>query len=204
MIAILDYGAGNLRSVQKAFEALGHDAILARDPSPLAVAHGMVLPGVGSFADCMAGLERAGFVGHVLEWIEADRPFLGICVGLQLLFEASEEDGDHKGLGVLAGRVRRLPADQKVPQMGWNQVRQVGRHRVFSDVPDLSDFYFVHSYYPGAPDDVVIGLTEYGVEFASAVARGNLHAVQFHPEKSGDIGLKLLDNFARLAKESGR
>ncbi|HZD60338.1 MAG TPA: imidazole glycerol phosphate synthase subunit HisH [Anaerolineae bacterium] len=201
MIAIIDYGMGNLRSVEKAFEKLGFAVAISNDPDFIKHADGVVLPGVGAFANCMANLLSAGLEGAVRESIDSNKPFLGICLGLQLLFKESEEDGIHKGLGIFNGRVRRLPDSQKIPHMGWNQVRYINRAPIFEGVPEGSNFYFVHSYYVDPADSGIIGTTTgYGPEFTSSIWSGNIFAVQFHPEKSGDIGLKVLGNFGRLCE----
>jgi len=201
LIAIIDYGMGNLRSVEKALEKLGYEASISDDPRAINDAKGVILPGVGAFADCMTNLQSAGLEGSVYESMRSGKPFLGICLGLQLLFEESEEDGLHKGLGVFKGRVRRLPDGQKIPHMGWNQVKYSNKAPIFEDVPEGSNFYFVHSYYVDPADDSIIATTtDYGVEFTSSVWSDNVFAVQFHPEKSGDVGLKVLDNFGRLCK----
>ncbi|NCO66485.1 MAG: imidazole glycerol phosphate synthase subunit HisH [Candidatus Aquicultor secundus] len=201
MIAIIDYGMGNLRSVEKAFEKLGFEVAVSDDPGFINKAQGVVLPGVGAFADCMANLKSAGLEGAVYDSINSSKPFLGICLGLQLLMEESEEDGIHKGLGVFNGRVRRLPEGQKIPHMGWNQVRYANKPPIFEGVPEGSNFYFVHSYYVDPSDTGIIAtVTDYGFEFTSSIWSDNVFAVQFHPEKSGDVGLKVLENFGRLCK----
>lgn len=201
MIAIIDYGMGNLRSVEKAFEKLGFEVAISDDAGFISRADGVVLPGVGAFADCMANLTSAGLEDAVRESIKSNKPFLGICLGLQLLFAESEEDGIYEGLGVFEGRVRRLPDGQKIPHMGWNQARYVRKPPIFDGVPDGSNFYFVHSYYVDPVDKgIVATATDYGIEFTSSVWSGNLFAVQFHPEKSGDVGLKVLQNFGGLCK----
>lgn len=201
MISIIDYGMGNLRSVEKALEKLGYEASISADSKAINDAKGVILPGVGAFADCMTNLQSAGLEGMVYESIRSEKPFLGICLGLQLLFEESEEDGIHKGLGVFKGRVRRLPDGQKIPHMGWNQVKYSNKAPIFEGVPEGSNFYFVHSYYVDPADNSIVATTtDYGVEFTSSVWSGNVFAVQFHPEKSGDVGLKVLDNFGRLCK----
>jgi len=205
-LAIVDYGMGNLRSVQKAFERLGHAAEVTREPERIASAVGVVLPGVGAFGACMANLTALGLVEPVRQAITVGRPFLGICLGMQLLFEESEEFGPVAGLGVLRGRVVRFPADpvRKVPHMGWNQVRVVRRVPALADVDDGAFVYFVHSYYPVPADPAVVATTtEYGPEFASSVARDNLFACQFHPEKSQQVGLRLLDGFVRVVRSRG-
>ncbi|MBI2867610.1 MAG: imidazole glycerol phosphate synthase subunit HisH [Chloroflexi bacterium] len=196
-MAIIDYGAGNLRSVAKAFERLGYPPQVTNSPSDVLKADAVVLPGVGAAGDTMRTLTGLGLDDAVRKTIAADRPFFGVCLGLQLLFESSEEGGA-ECLGLLQGRVRRFAGNLKVPHMGWNQVSQRQAHPLFTGVPDNSNFYFVHSYYPEpAEATLVIGETSYGVAFCSALARGNLVATQFHPEKSGDLGLKLYDNFVR-------
>jgi glutamine amidotransferase len=202
MIAIIDYEMGNLRSVQKGFERVGHAATITCDPAELQAAGKIVLPGVGAFRDAIAALRERQLVDPIRDAIAAGKPFLGICLGLQLLFERSFEDGEHDGLGVIPGEVRRfsLPARYKVPHMGWNQVRFRRRPPLFEGVDDGSHFYFVHSYYvvPGEAAWIATE-TDYASPFCSSVWRGNLFAVQFHPEKSQSAGLRLLKNFAELA-----
>ncbi|MBI2502685.1 MAG: imidazole glycerol phosphate synthase subunit HisH [Candidatus Latescibacteria bacterium] len=199
MIAVIDYGMGNLRSVQKAFEHLGFSASICEDPAQLEAASHLVLPGDAAFGDAMRNLRERGWVEALLRGIEGGKPFLGICVGLQLMFSESEEMGQHPGLGLLPGRVRRFPPDERVPQIGWNQVSIQKPVRILDGVADCSFFYFVHSYYVDSehPADVA-GTTEYGLEYTSIAARDHLFGVQFHPEKSQQPGLKLLENFARL------
>ena len=202
-LAIVDYGMGNLRSVQKAFERLGHAAEVTRDPDRIAAAPGVVLPGVGAFGACMTNLTSLGLVEPVKQAIGAGRPFLGICLGMQLLFEESEEFGPVEGLGILPGRVVRFAADPtiKVPHMGWNSIRKVRDAAALFGIDDGAYVYFVHSYYPVPSDPgVVATTTPYGSEFASSVVRDNVFACQFHPEKSQQIGLRLLDNFVRLVR----
>ena len=201
-IVIVDYGAGNLRSVQKAFEHLGHQAVFTSDPADLRNAPAIVFPGQGASPPAMAALERDGMADAVREAVADGTPFFGVCLGLQLLLEHSEE-GSVDCLGIVPGTVRRFPetyvADGlKVPHMGWNSVKLRGHHPVFQGVPESSYFYFVHSYYAEPSDDSsVAGTTTYGLEFTSVVARNNLVATQFHPEKSGNVGLKLYDNFVK-------
>jgi glutamine amidotransferase len=198
---IVDYGAGNLRSVQKAFEHIGVEATVGSDPRAIADAPGLVLPGVGAFGAAMEQLEQKGLVGPLVERIEAGVPFLGVCLGLQLLFEASEEDPGVPGLGLVRGDVRALPPTVKVPHIGWNQVEVCACSDLFEDIPDGSAFYFVHGYavVPRSPSDV-LAMTDYdGVAFVSAVEVGNVAAVQFHPEKSSTLGLRFYRNFARRA-----
>jgi glutamine amidotransferase len=196
-VGIIDYGVGNLRSVEKAFAATGCDAVVSSDTGLLRAAERLVLPGVGAFGACMEGLRRHSFDELVRERVGAGVPLLGVCVGMQMLFEESEEFGRMKGLGLLRGRVRRFRAPLLVPQVGWNQVRQRRSHPLFDAVPDDSFFYFVHSYYCEAADpEAVAGATVYGDTYASVVARGKVCGVQFHPEKSQTAGLRLLRNFA--------
>ena len=201
MIAIIDYGMGNLRSVQKGFEKVGHEAVVTRDPAEVAAAEKVVLPGVGAFEDAMAELKRQKLIDPVLQAIEADKPFLGICLGLQLLFEKSYEHGTHEGLGVLGGEVVRfeLPKDYSVPHMGWNQVSIPRRAPILEGIDEGTYFYFVHSYYVAPSDPEVIATqTDYGLPFCSMIWRDNLFATQFYPEKSQADGLRILKNFAEL------
>ena len=203
MISIVDYGIGNLRSVQKAFESVGAQASLVSDPELIKSADHVVLPGVGAFADCVAKIRSSGLVEPVLEHIKSGKPFLGICVGLQMLFDVGYEDGEHAGLGVLKGKCVRFDVDQtmnlKVPHMGWNQLDVKRRAPIFKDLPEGSSVYFVHGYYV-VPDDqgVIATTTDYGRPFVSSVWRDNLMATQFHPEKSQKVGLTILKNFADL------
>lgn len=198
---IIDYGAGNLRSVEKAFEHVGVEARVGSDPRALAEAPALVLPGVGAFGAAMKQLEERGLVEPLIARIEAGVPFLGVCLGLQLLFEASEEDPGIPGLGLVGGDVRALPAKVKVPHIGWNQVQVCTCSDLFAEIPDGSAFYFVHGYavVPRSPADV-LATTDYdGVTFTSAIEVGNVAAVQFHPEKSSTLGLRFYRNFARRA-----
>jgi len=198
-VAIIDYGVGNLRSVEKAFAAMGCEALVTSDESLLRHAERLVLPGVGAFAACMRELSARGLDNLVRERVKEGTPLLGVCVGMQMLFEESEEFGETFGLGLLKGRVRRFPGDLVVPQVGWNQVRQRGNHPLLTDIQDNAFFYFVHSYSCEADDPaVVIGETDYGALYPSVVARENICGVQFHPEKSQAAGLRLLANFARV------
>ncbi len=200
-IAIVDYGMGNLRSVQKALERVGAEAVVTRDGQTIRRARGVVLPGVGAFGACMENLRRFGLDELVLEVIDRGRPFFGICLGMQLLFEESEEFGPVRGLGVLPGRVVRFPAsaERPVPHMGWNQIRVRPDVPHLRNIPDGSFMYFVHSYYVVPRGvEVVATTTEYGVEFASAVYWQNVFATQYHPEKSQRLGLALLRNFVEL------
>lgn len=200
MIVVVDYGAGNLRSVAKALAALGHPVQVTDAPAAVAAARALVLPGVGAAADTMRNLRARGLDTAVRDYLASGRPFLGVCMGLQALFTGSEEGGWQPCLDIVPGRVRRLPPGQKVPHMGWNQVRQARPHPLFAGIPDGAYFYFVHSFYVEPADPaVIIGHTEYGIEFASAIAQGHVLGTQFHPEKSGAVGLRLYANFVRLA-----
>jgi glutamine amidotransferase len=208
MIAIVDYGMGNLRSVHKALERVDYDAQVTADPQGVMDATKIILPGVGAFRDCMRNLEEFRLLKPMIRSIEAGKPFLGICLGLQLLFEESDEFGLHKGMGILPGRVTRFPEDIQdldtnqpypIPHMGWNTIEIKKESPLFSGIESGAFFYFVHSYYalPHNPTDIA-ATTPYGIEFASAVQRDNIYAVQFHPEKSQAVGLRLLKNFGRL------
>jgi glutamine amidotransferase len=199
-VAIVDYGMGNLRSVQKGFEHAGvPDVVITPDPAEVASADGIVLPGVGAFRDAAAHLRSAGLREVILERIAGGVPFLGICLGMQLLADIGLEDGEWEGLGVLGGTCERLPGGVKVPHIGWNTVAYPRENELFSGLPEDTAFYFVHSYHlrPADPE-CVIGIASYGVEFAAAVAKGNVYAVQFHPEKSSSAGLALLGNFGGI------
>lgn len=205
MIAIIDYGAGNLRSVEKAFAYLGQRAIVAADPKIVREADKVVLPGVGAFGKSMDSLERAGMVPVVKEVIESGRPLLGICLGLQMLFEESAEvfgnqTNQVKGLGVLSGKVLRFTSTElKVPQIGWNQIRISKDNPVLHGIENGSYVYFVHSYYVKPDDaDLTACVTNYGIDYCSGIATNNIYAFQFHPEKSSGVGLKILKNFADL------
>ncbi len=200
MITVIDYGAGNLRSVSNAITRLGYRLTVTNNPEDLAGASAVILPGVGAAGDTMTSLERLGFVDPIRRFIAADRPFFGVCIGLQVLLTGTEEGGGRQCLDVIPGRVKRLPPGLKIPHMGWNQVKQVQSHPIFKGIPDETNFYFVHSYY-GSPEvkEVVAGETEYGISFCSVIASGNLIATQFHPEKSGELGLKIYDNFLKFA-----
>ena len=201
MIAIIDYGMGNLRSVQKAFEKVGHQAIVTSDPAQVTAAAKVVLPGVGAFEDAAAELRRLDLVEPVLQAIDSGKPFLGICLGLQLLFDVSYENGRHEGLGVLRGECVRfdLPKEYAVPHMGWNQLDIRRPAPILSGVAEGAYVYFVHSYYVVPKDaDVIATETDYGGPFCSMVWRDNIFATQFHPEKSQSEGLKILKNFAEL------
>lgn len=197
MLTIIDYGVGNLRNVFMAFRRLGVEACITSEAAEIRRARALVLPGVGAFGDSIGNIRALGLEETILAAIRDGVPFLGICVGLQLLFEVSEEMGEHHGLGVLAGRVRRFPACLTVPHMGWNQIHQTQPIPLWRDLPDHSYAYFVHSYYADPQDPAVVAATtDYGIDYASAVAKGNLYAIQFHPEKSQDVGERILRNFA--------
>jgi imidazole glycerol-phosphate synthase subunit HisH len=199
-VVIVDYGAGNLRSVARAVAHHGFEPLVTCEAAALDRAEALILPGVGAAADTMGNLNQGGLVDPLREYIASGRPFLGVCMGQQALLSVSEEGGEHACLDVIPGRVRRLPSGQKVPHMGWNQVRQRVAHPIFEGIPDGANFYFVHSYYPDPEgDDVVIGETDYGMTFASVLARDNLVATQFHPEKSGADGLRFYGNFLKIA-----
>lgn len=201
MTAIIDYDAGNLRSVEKALQALGTDPVITRDKEVLLAADHVILPGVGSFGDAMEKLHQYGLVDVIHQIIEKKTPFLGICLGLQLLFESSEETPGVAGLGVLKGRILRIPdcPGLKIPHMGWNSLKIRPDSRLFAGIPEDSYVYFVHSYYLKAADETqVAATTEYSTHIHAAVEAGNVFACQFHPEKSSDIGLRILKNFISL------
>ena len=200
MIHIVDYGMGNLRSVQKAFEKLGVEAIVCTKASELADAQKLVLPGVGAFRDAIGHLKDQDMVGPIRDHIAADRPLLGICLGLQLLFDVSYEDGEFEGLGIVPGKVVRFEEqpDLKIPHMGWNSLEFASGSPLLEGIPEGSHVYFVHSYYVAPDDDVVATWTEHGTRFCSSITQGNLFATQFHPEKSQNVGLRLLKNFSTL------
>jgi len=209
MIAIVDYGRGNLGSVEKAFVRVGTPAIVTQDPRVVDEADAVVFPGDGAFHDAMAGLARLGLRAPLQRALDGRRPFLGICIGYQLLFSTSEEFGEGRGLDVIPGVVRRFPPGPRVPHMGWNRVRHGGALRLFDGIADGAHFYFVHSYYPeaqvgdcAAPGALRQAWCDYGVRFAAAVETGRIHATQFHPEKSQKAGIRLLENFAAIVKEA--
>ncbi|MCG3173431.1 MAG: Imidazole glycerol phosphate synthase subunit HisH [Myxococcota bacterium] len=205
MLLVIDYGRGNLRSVEQALRRLGAPPRISSDPADVAMAGRVILPGVGAFGDCMDALRARGLIEPILDHIAAGKPYLGICLGMQILFNESEEYGQHKGLGVLPGRVIRfrLPGGGplKIPHMGWNGVHHAGgeeARRLWEGIPDNEAFYFVHSYHVMAGrDGDVAGLTNHGGEFCAAAARNHVYGVQFHPEKSQNAGLRLLQNFIR-------
>lgn len=205
MIAIVDYGMGNLRSVEKGFVHAGvPDVVVTGDPAVVRSAEGVVLPGVGAFRDAAANLESTGLRDAVLERVADGVPFFGICLGMQLLADVGLEDGRWQGLDVVPGTCERLPAGVKVPHIGWNTVRYPRPSRLFTGIAEDTAFYFVHSYRLAPTDpSCIIGSTHYGVDFAAAVERGSVYAVQFHPEKSSAAGLALLGNFGTIVKEDG-
>jgi glutamine amidotransferase len=200
MIVIIDYGAGNLRSVLNALGRLGYEAKITSSASDLASAQVIILPGVGAAADSMRNLQRLGLVSPIRRFIAEGRPFLGVCIGLQLLFAGTEEGGWHECLDVIPGVVRRLRPGLKIPHMGWNQLRQRTSHPIFGGIPDEANFYFNHSFC-AEPDDIsiVAGTTSYGVAICSLIIKHNLIATQFHPEKSGEYGLRMYANFLKIA-----
>ena len=201
MIAIIDYDAGNLKSVEKAFLALGEDVLVTRDREKLLAADKVILPGVGNFGDAMEKLKSYGLVSVIHELAEMGKPFLGICLGLQLLFERSDEAPGVEGLGILKGEIVRIPDGEelKVPRIGWNSLHLQNGGRLFRNLPEEPYVYFVHSYYLKAEDpEIVKATTEYGVTIDASVEQGNVFACQFHPEKSSRVGLKILENFAKL------
>jgi glutamine amidotransferase len=225
VIAVIDYGRGNLGSVEKAFARVGVPAVVTQDPRAVDEAGAVVLPGDGAFHDAMANLGTLGLLAPLRRALDGTRPFLGICLGYQLLFSSSEEFGEGPGLDVIPGVNRRFPAGRKVPHMGWNGVEHGGRLRLFEGIPDGARFYFVHSYYPvvatgGCPartegglvrdahgsgphvDGLRVAWCDYGVRFAAAIELGRIHATQFHPEKSQRWGLRMLENFAAIVKAS--
>jgi glutamine amidotransferase len=202
-LIVVDYGAGNLRSVAIALARLGFDPLVTSEPRAVESADALIVPGVGAAADTMSNLAQRHLVEPIREYIASGRPFLGVCMGLQVLFSVSEEGGEHPCLNILPGRVRRLPDGLKVPHMGWNSVGQRRPHPIFDGIPDGAFFYFVHSYYAHPEDpSVVIGETDYGVTFPAVVAKGNIVATQFHPEKSAESGLRLYENFLRTTQRA--
>ncbi|MDP7556327.1 MAG: imidazole glycerol phosphate synthase subunit HisH [Nitrospinaceae bacterium] len=208
MIAVVDYGMGNLRSVQKALEVVGANAMVTHDPGVILKADSIVLPGVGAFKDCMTNLEKLKLVDPIRKFIDSGKPFMGICLGFQVLFDESEEYGPVAGLGILPGKVVKFPdgisetengPQMKIPHMGWNQIEVKKKDPLFENVDSAPYFYFVHSYYVVPKDpDVVATVTNYGFEFVSGVQHKNIYAFQFHPEKSQTLGLSLLERFSRL------
>jgi imidazole glycerol-phosphate synthase subunit HisH len=203
VIAIIDYGRGNLGSVEKAFRRLGRPATITDDPRVVDEAEAVVLPGDGAFHDAMSSLERLGLVSALHRALDGRRPFLGICLGYQLLFSTSEEFGEGRGLDFIPGAVRRFPPGPKIPHMGWNRVEHGGDLALFDGIPSGAHFYFVHSYYPEVAGDsgaLRVAWCDYGGRFAAAIELGRIWATQFHPEKSQRWGLRLLENFAAVVK----
>ncbi len=202
MIAIVNYDMGNLRSVQKGFQKIGAEAVITRDPDVIEKADGLVLPGVGAFGLCMDKLNQYSMVNPILDFIASKKPFLGICLGLQLLFEESVEFGSRKGLGVIKGKVLRFQTNGlKVPHMGWNRVGITKKSPLMEGLSDGTFYYFVHSFYVEPEEDVAICETVYGKSFVCAIQKENVFATQFHPEKSQNAGLKMLENFYRMTQK---
>ncbi len=202
MIAIVDYGMGNLRSVNKAFESQGYASVVTNDPDTIISAGGLVLPGVGAFGDCIKNIAEYKLIDTIKQFIESGKPYLGICLGYQILFEKSEESPGQPGLGIIEGEVVRFnfrkKENLKVPHMGWNQIEIKKETPILSGIPENSWFYFVHSYYPVPKDKSTVAVTtNYGIEFTAAIQKKNIFACQFHPEKSSDLGLQILRNFAK-------
>lgn len=201
MIAIVDYGMGNIRSAQRGFEHVGAQIRVIQSPKEIDGARAIVVPGDGAFGKAMENLRAGGWIEPLLDWVARGKPFLGICVGMQLMFETSEEMGVHRGLGILLGNVKRFPEGLKIPQMGWNQIGIRQTSPLLRDVPDGGYVYFVHSYYCEPSDSsVTLATTDYGIDFASIVGRDNAWGVQFHPEKSQQVGLKMLENFVTMTQ----
>ncbi|MBU0633653.1 MAG: imidazole glycerol phosphate synthase subunit HisH [Candidatus Omnitrophica bacterium] len=208
MIALIDYKMGNLRSVAKALEAVGAEVTVTHEPAKLRRAQALVLPGVGAFSAGMSNLRKMKLITPIKEAIRAGKPFLGICLGAQLLFTESEEHGRHLGLGIIPGRVVKFRSALKIPHMGWNTITKVTSHKsqdisgLLNNIPDGAYFYFVHSYYvKPKKKDMVLALSEYGQKFAAVVGKDNTFGIQFHPEKSSELGLKILENFCRICGE---
>ncbi|HID62858.1 MAG TPA: imidazole glycerol phosphate synthase subunit HisH [Anaerolineae bacterium] len=204
MIAIIDYGMGNLRSVQRAFQKVGAEVVITDERETIKSARAVVLPGVGAFGDAMTNLRSQGLVETIERVVERGKPLFGICLGLQLFFEESEEMGLHRGLGFFPGQVRRFDVGLKVPHIGWNQVHIRRQGPLLAGLADGSYAYFAHSYYvEPTEDDIILATTDYGLDFASIVGQGNVFGIQFHPEKSQDVGLRILSNFVAMV-EKGR
>ena len=202
MIGIADYGRGNLRSVEKALEKVGFKALIMTSPAEIDQIKGLILPGVGAFADAMAALNNGGWIEPISKFARSGRPFLGICLGMQVLFEVGEEHGEHAGLGLLPGRVVKFPPGGKVPHMGWNSLKLEQPSRLLEGIPNESYFYFVHSYYadPTEKSDI-IATSDYGVVFPAVVGKDNVWGAQFHPEKSSPWGLQILTNFGKWVND---
>ena len=204
MIAIIDYDAGNIKSVEKAIQFLGEDVVITRNSAEILNASGVILPGVGSFGDAMEKLHNYNLVPVIKEVVERQIPFLGICLGLQLLFEKSDESPGVEGLGILKGEIKRIPenGELKIPHIGWNSLKYPNAGRLYKSIAEDSYVYFVHSYYLEAKEeDIVVATTEYGTKIHASVEKGNVFACQFHPEKSSSVGLKILENFLKISKE---
>ena len=203
MLAVVDYDAGNLRSITHGLRLAGADTIITSDPALVQSATAVVVPGVGAASDTMRNLEKRGLVPAILESIQSGKPFLGICMGMQILLTYSEEGGRHNCLNVLSGVVSRLPEGVKIPHMGWNQVQHRGNHPLFKDIPSSANFYLVHSFYPNPSNaSNILALTEHGITFPSVIGQGLVMGTQFHPEKSGGWGLRLLRNFVEICREA--
>lgn len=204
MIAIIDYDAGNIKSVEKAIQFLGEEAVITRNPEEILSASGVILPGVGAFGDAMEKLHKYNLVPVIQEVVKRQIPFLGICLGLQLLFEKSDESPGVEGLGILEGEIKRIPdkGELKIPHIGWNSLKFPNAGRLYQGISEDSYVYFVHSYYLDAKDEtIVVATTEYGTKIHASVEKGNVFACQFHPEKSSAIGLKILENFLNISRE---
>lgn len=198
MIGIVDYGRGNLRSVEKALEKLGYEAEILTSPEQIKESQGIILPGVGAFADAMAALDKGNWLPSLKRFVQEGKSFLGICLGMQLLFEIGEEHGEHQGLGFLKGRVVKFPGGLKIPHMGWNTLEIRFPNVLCEQIPNQAHFYFVHSYYVKPEDpDCITATSGYGLEFPAIVGQDNVWGTQFHPEKSSPWGLKMLDNFGK-------
>ncbi len=204
MVAIIDYDAGNIKSVEKAIQFLGEEVIITRNPDEILGASQVILPGVGAFGDAMEKLQNYGLVPVIQEVVKREIPFLGICLGLQLLFDRSEETPGVEGLGILKGEIKRIPdkEDLKIPHIGWNSLKFPNKGRLYEGLAENSYVYFVHSYYLEAQErEIVVAETEYGVNIHASVEKGNVFACQFHPEKSSSVGLKILENFLKISGE---
>ena len=204
MVAIIDYDAGNIKSVEKAIQFLGEDVIVTRNPAEILNASGVILPGVGSFGDAMEKLHKYNLIPVIHEVVERKIPFLGICLGLQLLFEKSDESPGVEGLGILKGEIKRIPDKEglKIPHIGWNSLKFPNEGRLYEGISEDSYVYFVHSYYLEAMENaIVVATTEYGINIHASVEKDNVFACQFHPEKSSSVGLKILENFLKISKE---
>jgi imidazole glycerol-phosphate synthase subunit HisH len=204
MIAIINYGGGNVGSVINAIDKLGYESVVTNNAERIFAANAVILPGVGAAGDTVKSLEKAGMVKVIRQLVEEKRPLFAVCVGLQVLLSSTEEGGGSRCLDIIKGNVKRLPPGLKIPHMGWNQVKQRIEHGIFNGIPDDSNFYFVHSYYAEPSDDSIIaGTTEYGLSFCSMIIKDNLLATQFHPEKSGELGLRMYSNFIKMAVSRG-